>query len=206
MSATAAAHLLTRDSHRRRAAPPLEFLPGLTLDRARVHEICGASRRMLALAVSGRVPGTLLWIRPNWMTGRLNPGGILRFVDPSRLVIVAPRRPEDVLWTMEEALRTGVLPLVVADLPACPGLTAVRRLHLAAEAGAAAGPTAPVGLVLTPGEGGAPGVETRWSLAPRHGPNGTEGWDLARLRARTRPQKHWRLEGDATGMRLAEPA
>ena len=179
----------------------MAFLGDLALARARVHELCGASRRVLALTVAQALTGPVLWIRPAWTPGRLNPEGMLRLIDPSRLVFVSPRRPEDLLWTAEEALRGGVLPLVVADLPGPPSLTAVRRLHLAAETGAdAAGP--PLGLLLTPGEGGAPGVESRWALEPAHGQGGAEGWRLDRRRARTAPEKRWEVTGGKTGLAL----
>ncbi len=195
MTAPAAAHLLTRTSHRRPGAAPVTFLGDLTLDRARVHEFCGAARRRLALRLAGALSGPVFWIRPAWGTGQLHAEGMVGLADPSRFIFMTPKRPEDLLWTMEEALRAGLVPLVVADLPGPPGLTAVRRLHLAAETGAKDGRTAPLGLLLTPEDGGSPGVESRWSLAPRHGPGGDMTWALARLRARMQPEKSWTLSG-----------
>ncbi|MCG6884663.1 MAG: hypothetical protein LJE62_13000 [Silicimonas sp.] len=194
MTGMAAAHLLTRNSHRRNAAL-VTFLGDMTLESARVHEFCGAARRRLALKLAGAMRGPVFWIRPSWDAARLHAEGMVGLADPSRFVFMTPKRPEDLLWTMEEALRAGLVPLVVADLPGPPGLTAVRRLHLAAETGAKEGRVTPLGLILTPEAGGAPGVESRWLLEPQHGPGGQEAWALARLRARMQPEARWSIEG-----------
>lgn len=200
MTAPLAPHLLTRASHRAEPAG-LPILGEMTLAQARVHELCGLARRTLAMAVAGRLAGPVMWIAPAWQKGGPNPDGLRAFADPGRLIFVAPRRTEDLLWCMEEVLRSGVVPLAVADLPDPPGLTAVRRMHLAAETGADSGPP-PLGLLLTP-EGGAPGVESRWSLAPRHHGEYGEAWRLERLRARTAPPAEWTLTRERGGLTVA---
>ena len=163
----------------------------------RVHEICGPARRGLALRVAGRLGGPVLWIRPAWQAERLNPDGICDLVEPGRLIFVDCRRTEDQLWCLEEALRSGAVALAVADLLQPPALTPVRRLHLAAEAGAVAGAALPLGLLLTPGDGGAAGVESRWQATPAHRPEAAF-WRIARLRARARPPQAWLMTGDGT--------
>jgi protein ImuA len=198
------AHILDRKSHRKRAASDVRFLDDLSMDRGRVHEACGIARRRLAMMLAGAMQGPVFWIRPAWMPAQLNPEGMLKLADPARFIFAAPQRPEDLLWTMEEVLRAGLVPLVVADLPDPPGLTAVRRLHLAAKTGAAEGTTVPLGLLLTPGTGGAPGVETRWSLTPGHGTARHEAWKLVRLRARMQPEKSWHLSGTKTGAKIEQ--
>lgn len=185
-----------------RSAPPLEVLPPVSLATGRVHEACGPARRVLAALAAGRTTGPVFWIAPSWLRGGPNPCGLRRFVDPGRLIFLSPRRPEDLLWTMEEALRPGLVPLVIADLPSPPGLTAIRRLHLAAEE------AAPVGLLLLPGEGGARGVESRWWMAPRHHGQTGEAWRLERRRARQAPPAAWTVTPDPHGVRVtpAHPA
>ena len=195
--------LLSRRSHR--PGPVLQVLQDCALAQARVHELCGAARRTLALIVAARLKGPVLWITPAHGPDALNPDGVRALAGPERLILVRARRPEDLLWSMEEALRAGVVPLVVADLPGPPGLTPVRRLHLAAETGAGLGHGAPLGLLLTPGQGGAPGVESRWHMVPRHGP-GADRWRLDRLRARTAPIKSWELTGGPGHWRMTAQA
>lgn len=183
--------LLTRRPAR--TGPALSLLPNapeLHLAQARVHEACGTARRTIALWVAAQTSGPVIWVAPPWVPEQLHPDGVAQWIDPARLIFVQPRRAEDVLWTMEEILRAGTVGLAVADIPGLPGLTQVRRMHLAAETGAREGQYAPLGLLLTPGAGGAAGVETRWHLSPAHA-RGPDSWRLERLRARTAPQKGW---------------
>ena len=176
-----------------RPAPSLSLLPeaeDLQLVQGRVHEACGSSRRTLAMWLAAQTDAQVIWISPSWAKDQLSSDGVSAWINPSRLIFVTPRRAEDLLWTMEEVLRSGAISLCIADLPELPGLTPVRRLHLAAETGAQNGQGIPTGILLPPGKGGAPGVETRWHIAPRHA-RGQESWYLERLRARTAPHKSW---------------
>ncbi|SFI31216.1 hypothetical protein [Albimonas pacifica] len=171
----------------------------------RAHEVCGPSAAVFAAMAAARLaaqagPGPVLWIRGPRAEGATNPDGLARFLDPARLVLATPRRPEDALWCAEEALRAGAAGLAVVELPAPPGLTPVRRLHLAAEAGAAPaagqGAPPPLALLLTPDPGGAQGVETRWRMSPaasRPGPGGRPEpcWRLELLRARMVRPRRW---------------
>jgi protein ImuA len=186
--------------HNPRCPEALQPLAGdLTLQRGRVHELCGPSRLMLAARIMARTQGPVVWIRPGWAAERLNAAGLQPLVDPSRLILIQAPRDESLLWAAEEALRSGAAPLVVAELLTPPALTPTRRLHLAAETGAEAarrdGSLPPLGLILLPGTGGAQGVESRWHLAPA--PSRTLLWSdedsftLTRLRARLLPPASW---------------
>lgn len=200
-----------------RETPALHLHREIALPLARAHEVCGASRRGFAMWVASRLKGPFLWIRPGWIPDQLYPDGVAQWMglglDPGRVLTVTCKRPEDLLWSMEEALRSGALPLVVCELPGPPGLTPVRRLHLAAETGAEEGKFSPLGLMLTPAQtdrdgqitGGAPGVETRWHMAPHHG-DARPGWSLERLRARNAAPARWRLGLGKHGPDVLKPA
>ncbi|MEM7088706.1 MAG: hypothetical protein AAF496_03965 [Pseudomonadota bacterium] len=189
-----------------RTASGLALHPQIALQPGRVHEACGPARRSFALWLAGQAQGPVLWISPAWEPGQLNPDGMMAFADPARFIFVHPTRAEDLLWCTEEALRSGAIPLIVSDLPGAPGLTPVRRMHLAAEQGGAMG-RAPLGLLLTPGDGGAQGVETRWHMAARH-QGEARRWTLTRRRARALPPVTWHATQAAAraGLKLQKTA
>ena len=174
----------------------LELWPGVHLTLRRVHEACGPNRRSLAMMIAQKMEGPVFWVTPEWNTDHLHADGMISFINPGRMTFITPKRTEDILWTVEEVLRSGAVPLVIADLSGLPALTPVRRLHLAAETGLIEGTSPPLGLLLTPGNGGAPGVESRWHLAARH--QGTDDiWQLNRIRSRSAPPSSWRLSHQA---------
>ncbi|WP_264212845.1 ImuA family protein [Leisingera thetidis] len=218
-------HLLTRCRHRPR--PALSLMDGIALEQGRTHEACGPARHSFALWLAAAAqdprPGPVLWLSPARGGRQPNPDGLAGEASPIRFLFVRAARTEDQLWAMEEALRSGAAALVVAELSEPPAMTPVRRLHLAAEAGGRFGP-APLGLLLTPGQGGAQGVESRWHLAPAHafpvhafpaqglrtGDGATAPrscWTLQRLRARTLPPRSWQVTQAAAGspLRAAPP-
>lgn len=207
-------------------APPLTDTPAinapqplgaiLQLQPGRAHEFCGPARRMLAVWMLAATTGPVLWIRPRWNRDRLNPLGLNDWGNPERLITLNAAREPEALACAEEALRSGAVELVVAELATPPALTPLRRLHLAAETGLARRRSTSraaglLGLVLTPGDGGAAGVESRWRLTPcpapdppRHNPVQPQ-WRLDRLRARMAPPGCWQVSGDRPDRLCAHP-
>ncbi|WP_424978155.1 ImuA family protein [Leisingera sp. S232] len=215
-------HLLSR--HSRKPRPVLSLTQGIGLELGRVHEACGPARLRFALWLAAIAPGPVLWLSSLQIGTPPAADGIAGCASPSRFLFVQTTRTEDLLWAMEEALRSGAAALVVADMADPPAMTPVRRLHLAAERGGRFGP-APLGLLLTSGQGGAQGIESRWHLAPAHhlpvheAPSGGSAarmrapsflpgcWRLQRLRARTLPPRSWQISQDAADAPLrAVPA
>ncbi|WP_228028752.1 ImuA family protein [Donghicola mangrovi] len=194
------ANLLDRRPHR--DGPELTLAGGLKVARARVHEICGHSRRVLALDWAGRMDGPVIWVRPKWLRDTLYPAGILPWCDPSRIITVQAPHARDILWATEESLRSGAAAAVVAELTDLPEITPVRRLHLAAERGAERGKEAPIGILLTPERGGVPAVETRWHIAPIPTKGRDPAWRLERVRARMAPPAAWTMVRGADGITL----
>jgi protein ImuA len=101
--------------------------------------------------------------------GRLYGHGLERLgLARPRFLTVTLGKPASLLWVMEEALKSGVLAAVAGDAdPARAGLTATRRLALAARAGKSAGL-----LVFTAPAPAATASHTRWiaAAAPSRAP------------------------------------
>jgi protein ImuA len=155
-------------------APEIDgALPWGGLPRASLHEIIGGDgaasgfcAALLARLAGDR--GSVLWCR----RGRdlYGPGLAAFGLDPGRLIVVRGRTPTDVLWAMEEGLRSGGLAAVLGETDGI-GPTAARRLQLAAEAGCV------TALLLRPAHGKTASAVTRWrvSAAPGVPAKGHEG-------------------------------
>jgi protein ImuA len=81
----------------------------------------------------GPCTGPVLWCLKR--SDLYGPGLAAHGLDPGRLVVVSVRRDEDILWVVEEGLRTGAaagLTAVVGEIGRLP-MAAGRRLQLAAE-------------------------------------------------------------------------
>jgi len=78
----------------------------------------------------GGATGPILWClkRPDLY----GPGLAAHGLDPARLVLVTARRDDEILWAVEEGLRTPGLAAVVGEIGRLP-MVAGRRLQLAAE-------------------------------------------------------------------------
>lgn len=141
-----------------------QFESHFPLKNTRTHEVCGASAYAFAYALAGQVCGAngraALWVREAWHGTQINPVGGAAYFDPSQLLIAQAPRHIDVLASTEEALRSGHVAVVIAELTQPIGLTEGRRLQLAAQEGNA------TGLCILPEGMGNNAAQTRWRCTP----------------------------------------
>lgn len=127
-----------------------------------------------------------------------------------RLIHVSANKPEDALFALEEGLRCRDLAFVVGEIAGNPralGLTASRRLSLAAEKYGT-----PLWLIRLDAARDLGSARMRWevrsapSLRPRWNvaAPGTPSWSADLFRAHTHQPGHWILRDDAS--LAAEPA
>lgn len=101
-----------------------------------------------------------LWIREGWLGDMITPQGLLRYLDPSRVLLARPKDQIDALAVAEEALKDGVLPHVILEITHPLDLREGRRLQLAAKAGGT------TGLCIIPEGMGSNAADTRWRVTP----------------------------------------
>lgn len=159
-------------------------LPWGGLALGALHEMTGPGALGFALACAGRVEGRVLSLAPPGGPLLYGPG-LARFaLSPNRLILAdAPSGP-NLLWALEEALKSRALAVVIAQ-GADPDLTATRRLQLAAEAGGS------LGLLIRQG-GGSSAALTRWQIDPApSSETGALRWRLDLIRCRGgRPRRY----------------
>jgi protein ImuA len=171
-------------------APAIDALLGPTgLELGGVHEIAlgltvpgqslasvAASARLFALTLLVRRLTALRSISPPSSTARVlwcataadlgeggqlyAPGLVRMGFDPGQFIFVTPPRASDLLWAMEEGLRSNALAAVVGQIDDV-GLTPARRLALAAAAA-----RTPCLLVANARAGPVAAVATRWRVGP----------------------------------------
>ncbi len=119
-----------------------QALPGGGLARGALHEILGAGGDeedgALAAAFTASIvararatgDGIVLWCLAR--QDLYGPGLAAHGLDPARLIVVRTARDTEILWAMEEGLRTSGIAAVVGEIGILPDV-ASRRLQLAAE-------------------------------------------------------------------------
>lgn len=182
-------------------------LPWGGLASGMVHEVVGGDGGHAALgfcsALLARFAQDRGMRRSNvlWCRGRndLYAPGLLSFgLDQDRLLLAEVSKDRDILWAMEEGLRSGALTAVLGE-PSTLTTTALRRLQLAAETGGTAA------FLLRPrGSANVPGpIATRWQVSalPSLGrdfygarPLGQPRWQLELVRCRNGSVGRWSVE------------
>ena len=165
------------------------------------------ARRLDGLAADER---PLLWCRlaaekREW--GRLYGHGLEALgLARRRLLTATLHKPAAILWTLEEALKSGALAGVIADVGSSPDLTAVRRLMLAANEG-----QTPALLLFPAPPHGATSARTRWIVAaqPSAPPPfdekapGAPAWQVHLVRCRGGTPEQWLVEWSHATHRFA---
>jgi protein ImuA len=176
-----------------------EFAPAAPM------HLAAASGFALALAArAARTGGEVLWIATGFAMseggGPYGPGLDQFGLASARLLVLRVSRAVDVLWAMEEGLRCRALAGVVAELSGegeAAGLTATRRLTLAARENAG------LGLLVRHRALAAPcAAATRWTVAAApsrpdaYGGLGRACFDVSLHKNRRGPSGRWFIEWD----------
>jgi protein ImuA len=197
--------------------PVDKALPGNGLALAALHEIAGSGGEEEDGAVAAAfLAGILARLKPRlpvlWCLGEgdLYAPGLAAFgFYPRRLILARARRPSEMLWAMEEGLRSATLAAVVGEVEEL-SLAASRRLLLAAEGSGV------TGFALRRWRNGDAAAEqrlapnaaqTRWRVAALPGdvsagePGvGPARWQVELWRCRGGVPAFWMMEAcDATG-------
>jgi protein ImuA len=186
------------------AHPPVRAVFPFGLSQTGVHELAearfGDMPALTGFALAARSEGqnrgragAILWVTQAGlgMEHGLVPDGALRTFSPHHTprLVVRPGKLADALWTIEEAIASSAVSLVVAEISGAD-FTATRRLALASGRHGV-----PVVLLMPYGREGATAAEARWRIAPRpSAPNrydsrapGAPRWHVVLERSRTAP-------------------
>jgi len=186
-------------------------LPWGGLPLGALHELCSAGTEGEdGVSAAGFLAGILTRLSPGqpvlWCFQRADlhaPGLATYGLTPERLILARAQSDREILWAMEEGLRSRALAGVVGEVAALP-LTASRRLQLAAETTGVTGfALSRQNLATT-----ASAAVTRWRLAalpgslkPGEPGVGQARWRVELLRCRGGVPAAWNVEAcNAAGL------
>jgi len=186
-------------------------LPDGGLASGAVHEISGPLAHGFAARILSQLAGPVLWFRPQKEKALLYAPTLQAMgCRVEHWFIAYTPTPRDLLWGLEEGLRSGAVDAVVGEPETALTMTASRRLQLAAERGKT------LGLILT---GQQPGVHqsvgqlspyqsvgqlspstltSRWHIspAPSSDPAGLARWQIHLLKLRNASAASWSVDAE----------
>lgn len=185
---------------------PVACLHEITAGAAADGAAAGFAAALLArlAAAEGARPRPALWCAAG--DGPYGPALAGYGLDSRRLMLVRGRSDTDLLWAMEESLRSGAVAAVLGEVHEAD-LTASRRLQLAAETGRA------TALLLRPAHAKTTpsAAVTAWKIAaapsaPAPYGIGAERWRVTLIRCRGGVPREWLLEWSDEAHRLVVAA
>lgn len=178
------------------------------LPRCGLHDVLGpeadAAASGFAFALAARLAGgsrRILHICPRQRRQAAGlpygPGLVRLGIDPDRLILAVASRRIDVLWAMEESLRSSVLAVVMGE-GVNLDLTSSRRLQLAAEKGHTAA-------LLLSAEARSSVALTRWRVESAPSPDGPyrPRWRVTLERCRGGSPGDWIVDWDDEAHRFS---
>jgi protein ImuA len=174
----------------------VRFSDVFPLKSSRYHEVTGAGAYSFASVCCGYTAGKAIWFVEGWMHEVVNPLGLQTHCDPHQVLIGKCSNPTDVLAASEEALRSGVVSLVIAELTKPLSLTAGRRLQLAAEAGGSSG------LMIVRDGMGSNATQTRWHVSPVYSSNDSTQMRWSLIKNKYGTCMDWEVRWDEAARRI----
>ena len=174
----------------------VRFSDVFPLKPPRYHEVTGAGVYGFASVCCGNTRNAVIWLSEGWMHEVVTPLGLQTHCDPHQILIGKCSNSTDVLAATEEALRSGVVSLVIAELTKPLSLTAGRRLQLAAEVGGS------TGLMIVKDGLGSNATQTRWDVSPVYSSDDSTQmrWSLNKNKSGT--NSSWDVRWDETARRI----
>jgi len=174
-------------------------LPDGGLALGAVHEISGPLAHGFAARILTHLSGPVLWFRTKTEPAQLYAPALKAIGCPVEQWFIAyTGTPKDLLWGLEEGLRSGAVDAVIGEPTTALSITASRRLQLAAERGKA------LGLILTGGRASSettgplsPSTLTsRWHVRPIPNPasDTTPRWQVRLLKLRNASSASWSVQ------------